>query len=281
MTLPKDAFGQGQESVRNLSLQRPLTIVGMGGSGIGGALIAMGHPDVHAINGWAPPTRPSGTLLLVSYSGDTVETLSWLPMLQEGDCVISSGGTMTRYAKEERISLIPVLHSGPPRRTLYEVAGILDALLSGGDSVWDGSAPSEELLSATTSLAHSWQEERRFPWVFGHQGEEALAHRWAGMLHEDAKVPAGVGILPEALHNQLEGVAGSPHPMGVIALPRLSHGEATLSNLRRGLGETPCWTPSTTSLFELLQLGDAFALAWAEGRGVDPHPVPAITAAKG
>ncbi|MCH7493406.1 hypothetical protein IIA16_01650 [bacterium] len=277
---------------------KPPFVVGMGGSGIAGAILAARQNGrlLRPRGGFPANTGIPGQLVLVSWSGDTVETLAWLARIGHWGSktnwrashsetevrIVTRGGRLGREAKKRGIPMIKVAHPGPPRRALYELMGILDGLLprAGKTPTWDGVGPAAREVAKAEEIARDWARQGLLPWIFAGQGDEALLRRWTGQLQEDAKVPAGGGLLPEAAHNQLEALGGSPLPVGVVILPGPPEGLAERVAAVLAKRGVPTYLPATKGTVPLCLLADAFALAWAKERGVEPDPIPTITALK-
>lgn len=276
------AAGRAAGEAAALPATGAVRVMGMGGSGIVGALVAHSRPRVETRNDPTDARAPVDRLVLVSHSGGTEETLSWVPRWGAESRAVTRGGALGDEAAAAGVPVVRVAHPGPPRRALYEMLGALDGLVAAAEEpLWDSEPPDSADLSAAAATARAWAEQDRLPWVLGHAGNSALARRWAGQLQEDAKTPGGVGVIPEAAHNQLEALGGAPMPVGVVLLGG-GGDSGTFGRVQRVLEArgVPCWAPDAAGLVPLCLVGDAFALAWAEARGVEPDPIPTITAFK-
>jgi glucose/mannose-6-phosphate isomerase len=116
--------------------------------------------------------------------------------------------------------------------------------------------------------------------------------RWKTQFNENAKVPAFWGVIPEVDHNEIEGwadYAGGRFAAVVLRYPgehsriaaRVSATGQVLSG--SGLEIRQVQTDAAGSLAALLSLilvGDFTTTYAAILRGVDPAPVPTLTALK-
>jgi glucose/mannose-6-phosphate isomerase len=129
--------------------------------------------------------------------------------------------------------------------------------------------------------------------VWGSEGvAEAAALRWKTQTNENGKLPAWASVLPELDHNEIEGWSvGVGTPFALIVLrhpgehPRVeARVTATLDLLRAsGLDARQVHAEGSTPmgwLFSLIMLGDFVTTYEAIGRGVDPTPIPVLSALK-
>ncbi|MBN1559874.1 bifunctional phosphoglucose/phosphomannose isomerase [candidate division KSB1 bacterium] len=208
-----------------------IVVAGMGGSAIGGELLAGLYLDqlrvpllVH--RDYALPNYINArTLLLVSsYSGDTEETLSALHSAigrTKNIICISSNGELQKRAVQYKIDFMPVSGGQPPRTALaymffsmlaiLQYYGLLDEqddfveetiALTGllGQQYIDYANPDNPALSLAREL------QGRIPIIYGAaEPSSALPIRWRNQLSENAKVLAFSNILPEMNHNDIVG----------------------------------------------------------------------------
>jgi glucose/mannose-6-phosphate isomerase len=137
---------------------------------------------------------------------------------------------------------------------------------------------------------------RTFPLVYGSKGPaSAAAGRWKTQCNENAKVPAFSGVLPELCHNEIAGFGQggdiTRQVMSLILLRtedetkdvgvRFSFIEETLREITADIIEIRTSAPDRLSqFFELSFLGDVTSLFLAAQEGVDPGPVPILSAIK-
>lgn len=212
---------------------RQVLIGGMGGSAIGGDLLAayasplckipiIVHRD-YGLPGWA---SAEDTLVIVSsHSGNTEETLSVLQSAIEGGCrclAISTGGELTQIASRAGIPTWTYNHPGPPRAAVGYSFGLMLAVLNRLGLLPDST---DELNSAVQAMKaqqvaltanvpavhnpakrYAGQLMGRWVSVIASGLLAPVARRWKTQINELAKAYAQFDFLPEADHNSLEGI---------------------------------------------------------------------------
>jgi glucose/mannose-6-phosphate isomerase len=291
-----------------------LIVAGMGGSAIGGALAraALGdrasRPIVLA-RGYALPawTTPDTTVLCLSYSGNTEETLALYEAagaLGARRIAATTGGKLAEAARADGIPVIPLPGGFQPRAAVayslvvsLEVAGIcgtgerlhaeIDVAAAHAEQLVAKWSPDGAADSLPKDLARGLHAT--VPQIAGAGLTAPIAYRWKSQINENAKAPAFYNELPELDHNEIcawEG-AGELGPFSAVFLddsdlhPRIrqrieltrgliaSKGFATYRV--DGIGET-----RIERLISLVLLGDLVSLYLAVLRGVDPSIVDAI-----
>ncbi len=210
-----------------------VVVLGMGGSGISGDVVAALAPGaglevpVVTVKGYALPAFVDSRTLVfaVSYSGNTEETLDCLEQARKAGArlvAVSSGGRMSEIAEDQGIPLFAIPGGYQPRASLgYLFVPILSALERMG--LIRGTL--DELKSAVEMLSERSREYGRasdlesnlakrlakdlvgyLPVVYGSEGPLAVAAlRWKAQLNEMAKVPAFCNSFPELNHNETVG----------------------------------------------------------------------------
>ncbi len=232
---------------------RGVVVAGMGGSAIGGDLLAglaflKSSVPISICRDYRLPSYvDEHTLVLAcSYSGETEETLAaFRQALKQGAKVaaVTSGGTLAAKAMENRVPVLLVSYEGEPRtalgygflvptvllmnlglisdmtRAFREALGVLDALLA---------AVGEE-CPASKNPAKSIAQDLlgRLPVIYGAGIFSGVARRWKTQLNENSKVWASFDLLPEANHNSVEGYSlpahSSQHCHVVLLKPGFLH----------------------------------------------------------
>ena len=212
---------------------RQVVIAGMGGSAIGGDLLAayvapfMSIPVIVWRNYDLPAYASGpGTLVITSsHSGDTEETLSAFERGRERGVslmAIASGGELARRAEDQSVPLWRFEHRGQPRAAVGYSFGLLLAALTRQDLIPD---PTDEVvdavevmirqqenLRADVSVTHNpakrlaGQMMERWPTIMGAGFLAPVARRWRTQVSELAKAVAQFEELPEADHNMVAGV---------------------------------------------------------------------------
>jgi glucose/mannose-6-phosphate isomerase len=238
-------LGINQELQLDAGINR-VVIAGMGGSAIGGDLVATCVRDrvkvpviVHrnyGLPGWAH--GPDTLLIASSHSGNTEETLSVFEAALHCDCrrmVITTGGRLAEMAAETGTPLWKFEHRGQPRAAVGFSFGLLLAALSRSGLIDDLAG---EVQAAVDAMRHQMtvidadvpvvknpakrlagQLVDRYVAVFGADYLEPVARRWKTQINEISKAWAQFEFLPEADHNTLAGVVNPPDLLNkVVAL---------------------------------------------------------------
>jgi glucose/mannose-6-phosphate isomerase len=294
---------------------RDVAVCGMGGSAIAGDLVS---------SVYAPKLRrPMGTLreyylpswvgentlvFLMSYSGNTEETLTAAMQAVERGCLIvavTSGGKLESFYGGQGVPVVPVPPGLQPRAALLHLlvpmvvvlsrlgvippvdADLDDArsVLANGVAAYGPSVAQDQNPAKQVAAAL----EGGVPLVYGAESTAAVARRWKTQINENAKFPAFAGELPEADHNEIAGWGGAGEASRLSAVfledrdqhPRvrqrfdltakLVEADATAIARVETEGES-----RTERLLWAVMLGDLLSLQLAARRGVDPSPVEAI-----
>lgn len=226
-------LGQALELPNDYRQVDQVVIAGMGGSAIGGALVAaLVGPNcrvpVLVVRDYELPACAAGpaTLVLgVSHSGNTEETIAAFEQAHARGCklvAITTGGQLAQQAIEYRAPLLTYHYASPPRAALgYSLASLL-ALIGRLGLARDYNADLQEAIA----VMRAWQQEiapsvpvarnsakrlagqmmGRAVIVWGSTILAQAARRLKGQFNENAKTWAYLEALPEATHNAIEGV---------------------------------------------------------------------------
>ena len=230
-----DAWNAAQAFPLPETYQHPSHIVlcGMGGSAIGGdlvaALVADSSPVPFSIvRGYDLPASVAGAETLViasSNSGNTEETLAAAAQAHERGAHIlamSTGGELAAFAREHGYPLWQFDYKSQPRAALGWSFGLLIGLahrLGLGSTLEADLQEAVALMTAqrdqyTASVPEAdnvaKQDARqivgRIPVFFGSGIFEPIARRWKGQLNENSKVWAQYEPMPESNHNAVASV---------------------------------------------------------------------------
>lgn len=218
-------------------LPRSVVVLGMGGSGVAGdVLAAVAGPTcpvpVVTHKGFGLPTwvGAADLVIAVSCSGTTEETLSTLDEAVRRGCrllvVGAPGSPLQDLASRGRALFVPVNAQGrQPRASVFALS---TPLVVAGDALGLLSCAAEE-VEATAVLLEQLATRNRpaaetvlnpaktlalglsgtLPVVWGTSGLTGVAaYRLACQLNENSKTPATWGALPEAGHNQVVAFDG-------------------------------------------------------------------------
>ncbi len=299
---------------------RAVIVAGMGGSAIGGDLLAALARDlatvpifVHRNYGLPTWAGPPTLVLASSYSGNTEETLSSAAeAFRRGAplVAVTTGGELARHASEWGASLLSFDYPAQPREALGYSFLLLLGILVRLDLLPDLSPEVEESISVLEALRAEVEPavplERNpakalafwlygsLPTIYGSDLLSPVARRWKGQFNENSKSWAFFEELPEMDHNAITGTANPPSFSGrVRALFLTSEQDHPRNRLRqevtRRLFEeagVPCCTVAGRGKSPLAQmlstilLGDAISYYLAMLYRADPTAIPAIHALK-
>ena len=226
----------GVSRLRDDGRPRAVVVIGMGGSGIAGdVLAAVAGPSCpvpvvthrgYGLPGWVGPVD---LVVAVSCSGSTEETLSGLEEAVRRGCrlmvVGRSGSPLDDLGQRGRAVFVPAAQGRQPRASLWSLstpllvaAHELGLLQAGPELVEEAAAALEQvaascrvdaptLLNPAKRLAG--ELHGRLPVLWGTSAlAGTAAYRFACQLNENAKTPATWGALPEANHNQVVAFDG-------------------------------------------------------------------------
>ena len=291
-----------------------LVIAGMGGSGIGGPLAravlgdAASRPIAIARDYGLPPwATPDSTVLCVSYSGNTEETLAAFEAagaLGARRIVATTGGQLAEEARAVGVPVIPLPGGFQPRAAVayaFVIALEVAALCGAGERLhcdvdvaaahaerlvaeWGPEAPSDSLSKQLASHLRG-----TIPSIAGAGLTAPIAYRWKTQLNENAKTPAFSAELPELDHNEIAGWEGAPELGSFSAVflddsdlhPRVRQRIELTRGLIAADGVSTYKVESvgesrTERAVSLVLLGDLVSLYVAVLRGVDPMRVPVL-----
>lgn len=293
-----------------------LAVGGMGGSAIAADLVfalagaRLPFPTLVCRDStWPAAVRPGALAVLSSYSGNTEETLALEAEARSRGVArlgITTGGELARRLTASGAPWRAVPGGLPPRAALgYSVVSLSLALEALGDpgfgvAAWDEARtvvaelgvqcapdrpesgnPAKELARALVGRAVS---------IHGAGFTAAVARRWKGQFHENAKTLAFDAVVPEMNHNEIVGyqALADLHPR--FAVVRLrddgeSRSIATRMAVTRAILEDEGvevhearsrGTSPLARMLSLVVLGDWTSLYLAVLAGVDPTPIVKI-----
>jgi glucose/mannose-6-phosphate isomerase len=292
-----------------------VVILGMGGSGIAGDIVAaaagpfMPVPVVVAKSYELPAFVGDGTLVFaVSFSGDTeetVETASEAAVQGANIVVVSGGGELTRLGEAWGSPVVSVPEDIPQPRaavgalTIPPLIALEEVGLFPGARRWIDEAVRSlkvrrDELSADDSLVVDLGKRigRTIPLIYGGGMLGATAaQRWKTQMNENAKVPAFWNAQPELCHNEVAG--WGPHgdlTRQAITLIALRHGFEHPQVMRRfelvfsmvdevvaGIEQVQArGEGQLAQLLDLILVGDLTSVHMAFNEGIDPGPAPAL-----
>ena len=215
-----------------------IMICGLGGSGIGGKLVAGWLKDeldipVNFCQDYDLPKYVNNKTLVIasSYSGDTEETLSAVEQAHnKGSYIIAvtSGGKLAEYCKRFHYEYILVPGGNPPRSQLafsivqlthiFTELGIIKA-----DRLEEFSKAADLLESDKETIHNEAKSLAGFIHgkdliIYSDAKDEAIAIRARQQFNENSKILCSHHVIPEMNHNELVGWAGGNENHAVLFL---------------------------------------------------------------
>ncbi len=287
-------------------------ITGLGGSGIGGKIVAQLveaeiKVPICVNNGYdIPAFVGENTLVIVSsFSGNTEETLEAMEKAMgrkaEIACV-SSGGKVLEIAKQNKYNYIELPECHSPRAMLtYSLTQQFFLLHHYGLIGGGFEMEIEKSVSLIDSEIVNIKEEAlniakgllgKTPVIYIDEHYEGVAVRLRQQLNENAKVLAWHHVFPEMNHNELVGWAGGKEEYAVLLFrndtdyvrvqKRMDISKQIITQYTSTFFEI--WSkgdsPIEKSLY-LIVLGDWISIYLAELREVDPIEIKVINFLKG
>lgn len=221
-------------SIESAELRKPqreirnVLITGLGGSGIGGSMVAELAAPVATVpitvnkDYRIPAFVGEHTLVIAcSYSGNTEETLmATRQALEAGAEVacIASGGELFEIARDKGLNLLSMQGGHPPRSmfgysfsylcyflSFYGIAD-LDVKADLNESIKLLHNEEADIIQSAEELATTLKGKT--PIIYAVSGGLGLATRWRQQLNENAKMLAWQAEIPEMNHNELVGWEG-------------------------------------------------------------------------
>ncbi|MFT4752753.1 MAG: glucose/mannose-6-phosphate isomerase [Salibacteraceae bacterium] len=212
-------------------------ITGMGGSGIGGAIVSQLATNVRipivVNNTYDLPSWVNENTLVIgsTYSGNTEETIRVIEAaLAKGAEVafVTSGGRAGELAKEHGLNQI-VLEGGNPPRSQFAYSVVSQMFLLNHYGITSFAIDKE--INATIALLNREEENtiaesriiaeniaNTMPIIYCAAGYDGVATRFRQQLNENSKMLCWHNVIPEMNHNELVGWAGGNENMSVVIL---------------------------------------------------------------
>lgn len=284
---------------------------GMGGSGIVGNYMEAlardtptritAHKDYGPLPDWVDRVRPA--VVLVSYSGNTEETLSVAKDAQGRGLpvtAVTTGGQLAAMAQQNSWPLATIPSGIQPRAALGYLVGAGLRIVRGESAKSDLVEAAEHADRATAENSNAWVLATeiatalagRATIIYGGGAiSRTAAERWKTQINENAKMPAWHSSLPELDHNEIVGWESltdlTKSNLGIVALSDSADAPRVAARYRitRELTEDAVpWTAEVrskgysplTRIISLTAIGDLVSWMMALNAGVDPVPVGTI-----
>jgi glucose/mannose-6-phosphate isomerase len=259
--------------VKNYQQFSNCMICGLGGSGIGGKLVAAWLENQLAIpvnfcQDYDLPKYVNNKTLVIasSYSGDTEETISAVEQAhQKGAAIIAitSGGKLEAFCKKFNYTCILVPGGNPPRTQLaFSIVQLTHIFGELGMINKETLNQFEQAAQLITSEANAIHEEAKKIAEFIHEKEliiysdaqnEAIAIRARQQFNENAKILCSHHVIPEMNHNELVGWAGGKENHAVLLLHT---GNLNTQNQKRFAFSKEVIQTKTRNIYEMVTKGD-------------------------
>ncbi|MCX5749858.1 MAG: bifunctional phosphoglucose/phosphomannose isomerase [Candidatus Saganbacteria bacterium] len=300
-----------QEGIKNI------VIAGMGGSAISGDITAKLLEDkadipVSVIRNYDLPeyAGPSSLVFVLSYSGNTEETLSAFEQASKKKASIisvTSGGALKERSASNKIPMFLIPSGLPPRASMpYLLVPVLRAL-SICKMMPDIDPQIEEAVSVLKAMRSKLDTgnvfeknpakqaasklKGKFPLIFGTpSGSGVSAFRWKTQLSENSKTTSVCNTFPELDHNEIVNLGELKKGKNNYCLVLLRNGadsermvlriNATKNIVSKGIDEI-IEVPSEgdgrlSRMLSLCYFGDWVSVYLAVLNGTDPTPVHSI-----
>ena len=288
-------------------IPKGVLILGMGGSGIGGAIASdilsrdskipvVANSD-YLIPGWVS----NDTLVLAcSYSGNTEETIEAVNSAHEKGAtiaVITSGGLLGSLAEKHNWPLVSMPGGQPPRsqfgRSFIGLAWTLKQFGCFSEKMYSEleatSKSTEAALKSVSEKAESIADlvVGKSILMYSDTGVGSIATRWRQQLNENSKLLVNTQMFPEMNHNELVGWdSGNESDVVLIIRTPEDHTRTQFrmnvcSEIFREFGADVViiyaeGDNQMQRLMYLIQLGDMLSLLLAERAGIDPVDITNI-----
>ncbi len=217
---------------------RNVLICGMGGSGIGGRLVAkwvedeLSVPVTFAQDYGIPGYVSKHTLLIgSSYSGNTEETISSIHQALERGAhmiAITSGGQLKALCEENNYDHIVVPGGNPPRAALaYSLVQLLHIFVQLGmcslSRLKEITTARDLIVAEQDSIREMARELASFihgqvPIFYGTTDYEPVVVRARQQFNENGKNLGWSHVIPEMNHNELVGWGGGDDRFALVIL---------------------------------------------------------------
>ena len=293
-----------------------IVILGMGGSAIGGDLLASLVVDecrvpISVHRGYVPPAFVDDDTLVIasSYSGMTEETLSaFKPLVttRAKKLVMTSGGQLGQMAQEKHIPAFIFDYKSPPRAALplsfIALVGITQKLGLISDKSDDMDEVCAVLSEVNAGINETIPQKNNsakqlaqkllgnMAVIYGGEHLSEVAARWKIQVNENAKAWSSSAAFPELNHNSAVGYEVPKeisHKTMVVMLRSNSLHPRVL--LRYGITENildqsgvkhevvdAIGKSKLAQMMSLILTGDYVSYYLALLYGIDPYPIEAV-----
>lgn len=282
-----------------------LLICGMGGSGITGDYIKLLNRNdditIITIKDYNIPIINSDDFgIVISYSGNTEETISMFEKLRESNTnfvTISSGGILEEYSKKYNILHHPIINNLQPRAAFPHILGTVYGLtcdLLKLEPLSEGLAKritvSSKITNETIKILNQYGSNLidTFIVILSPKNLDCVGLRFRCQINENSKMQGGHYIVPEFNHNGIVGIDGRMGMKQSILLLQTSYQHDRTSvhfnflenNLTNRVNTIISLKSDKSSfleqVLELTWILDYLSICLAQLQGIDPMIVLSI-----
>ena len=280
-----------------------VAFIGVGGSGIIGdiasAILSNSGVRSGVFKGYEINSNQWDAVFAISYSGETAETLeAVLGIVEENPRVvaITSGGRLEKVVKKIGGDVVRVRPGIQPRYALPSMLGATLGVLCSMKLIphsitkyiensrnFLDTIKSERKFDENPAKRAASRIHGRLPIIYAYDRVWPVGYRLKCQLNENAKMFCHIGYLPEALHNDVEGLPDD----FIVVVPRIGAEHegirAGIDALRDNLGEDRVMELRAggedfiQEVFQLLMMVDYISVYLAVLRDVDPISIPRIS----
>lgn len=289
-----------------------ILITGLGGSGIGGTVMAELAVKTSAVpitiskDYFIPAFVNENTLVIVcSYSGNTEETISAMKLAMKKNAqfvCITSGGKVKEIAEQNNFDLILIPGGNPPRACIgYSLVQLLHVF----ETKQIANLHYKKEIEAAINLliqkeADIKQKAKLFadklhnkiPVIYSLGSTEGLAVRFRQQINENSKMLCWHHVIPEMNHNELVGWAGGSKNLAVCVLRTSFDYERNIARLEINKEVFAKYTDTVFEIFAegdsplvqslyLIHITDWVSCYLADLKNIDPTEVKVIDFLKG
>lgn len=282
-------------------------ICGLGGSGIGGSIVAElviadAQVPISISKGYFIPAfvNENTLVILSSYSGNTEETLNCMDLAIKKNAKIAcvtSGGKIQELAQASKSDCILVPGGMPPRACLgysmTQLFFILDfhkiitnnykAELEAAIKLID--LEENNIIAEAKSIAEKLKDKT--PVIYVTTNNEGIGIRFRQQLNENAKILCWHHIIPEMNHNELVGWTKKNDALSVLFFLDKDEYSRNMARVEINKEIIKKYAFSITEIYSkgnsaiekaiyFIHLGDWVSVLLAESRGVDAVEVNVI-----
>lgn len=283
-------------------------ICGLGGSGIGGTIIAQviaqdANCPVTINKDYKIPNFVNQNTLVIccSYSGNTEESLEMLAQAEAKNAIIAcvtSGGKLAEIAKSKKYNHIIIPGGHPPRAAFGLAFPPLFSLLKHYNVISEdyigqlnntvktiNNAETEIILEAQTITEKLMN---KIPVIYADANYEGVAVRFRQQINENSKMLCWHHVIPEMNHNELVGWTTKNDDLAVVIFRNDDDYFRTQKRMEVNKTVFTKYTSTIIEIFSkgntrleralyLLHLGDWVSYLIAEKKGIDVTEVDVIT----